>query len=69
MTEKNYTHKIVMFDANSAKRVAYFESEEILDRAFLNAYQMPIPLFGDDEGTTFNLNNIVQMNPVEVIEK
>ncbi|MEG2291787.1 MAG: hypothetical protein RR936_06860 [Carnobacterium sp.] len=69
MDEKNYTHKIVMFDVNSAKRVAYFESEENLDKAFLNACQMPIPLFGDDEGTTFNLNNIVQMNSVEEIKE
>lgn len=68
MTDKKYTHKIVMFDVNGLVRNARFESEANLDRAFLNAYQMPIPIFGDDEGTGFNLNNIVQINPVEVIE-
>ncbi|TFI70098.1 hypothetical protein [Carnobacterium divergens] len=71
MTDKKYTHKIVMFDVNSAKRVAVFDSGEAAygfscvfyqtsDRFKLSAC--------DSEGTTFVINNIVQINPVEVIE-
>lgn len=62
MTEKNYTHKIVMFDVNSAKRVAYFESEENVTLGEGSSF------FMDDKGVIFIVNNMVQINPVEVIE-
>lgn len=71
MSEKNYTHKIVMFDVNSKQRVAKFESLENAAKAVYEAGNMAqessVALFGDDKGTTFNLNNIVQMNDIEVV--
>ena len=66
MTEKKYTHKIVMFDVNSAKRVAFFTREEMAVKFYNEIfceYHKPI----DDFGTMFNIDNIVQINPVEVI--
>lgn len=72
MTDKKYTHRIVMFDVNSKERVAKFESLENAVKAIFEAAEMAqessVVLFGDDEETTFNLDNIVQINPVEVIE-
>ncbi|MBC9788602.1 hypothetical protein [Carnobacterium maltaromaticum] len=73
MPEKNYTHKIVMFDVNSAKRVAYFKSLENARRTDLETLKIvgEVPMFlvlRDDKNVLFNLCNIVQINPVEVIE-
>ena len=69
MTEKNYTHKIVMFDVNSSKRVAYFESGEWAKTFETWAVMLNTKFVADNTGTRFNMNNIVQMNPVEVSEK
>lgn len=69
MTEKNYTHKIVMFDVNSAIRTAIFTSESEAESMHSNILRSSFHGFTDAQGTYFNLNNIVQMNPVEVIEK
>lgn len=51
-----------MFDVNSAKRVAYFESEESVTLGEGSSF------FMDDKGVIFIVNNMVQINPVEVIE-
>lgn len=68
MTEKNYTHKIVMYDVNGKVRTALFCAKtppELILRAVCNdEYRM----IKDDAGSIFNIANIVQINPVEVIE-
>lgn len=68
MTEENYTHKIVMFDVNGKVRTALFNSEENskFNRKWMKA--TGTNFYYDDAGVGFNLNNIVQINPVEVIE-
>lgn len=68
MTDKKYTHKIVMFDVNSAKRVAYFENEKNAKVFEDLAPEDNVKFASDDSGVNFNMNNIVQINPVEVIE-
>lgn len=69
MTKKNYTYKIVMFDVNSAKRVAKFETltdaQEFIGAA---SWDMYTQLYEDSTGKLFNVANIVQINPIEVIE-
>lgn len=71
MVDKKYTHKIVMYDVNSAKRVAYFDSGEAA-YGFSCAFYQTSDCFKlsacDSEGTTFVINNIVQINTVEVNE-
>lgn len=69
MTDKNYTHKIVMFDVNSAVRTAKFESEQEANCFNSCAMLMNVKFVVDNSGTRFNMENIVQINPVEVIEK
>ncbi|MDZ5759365.1 hypothetical protein RAK27_11890 [Carnobacterium maltaromaticum] len=68
MTEKNYTHKIVMFDVNGKVRTALFTSEKSykISRSWMRATGSNF--YFDDAGVGFNPNNIVQINPVEVIE-
>lgn len=69
MDEKNYTHKMVMFDVNGKVRTALFTSESEAESVHSNILRSTFHGFTDAQGTYFNLNNIVQMNPVEVIEK
>lgn len=69
MIEKNYTHKIVMFDVNSAVRTAVFTSGSEAESVHTNILRSTFDGLTDAQGTYFNLNNIVQMNPVEVNEK
>ncbi|SBO18623.1 hypothetical protein [Carnobacterium divergens] len=66
MTDKKYTHKIVMFDVNGLVRTARFISEEWADN--IMEHEIVTEGFFDSSGTYFKLNNIVQINPVEVIE-
>lgn len=68
MRDKKYTHKIVMFDVNGKVRTALFTSEEnsIFNRKWMEIVESNI--YYDDAGVGFNLNNIVQINPVEGIE-
>ncbi|MFS7399021.1 hypothetical protein [Carnobacterium maltaromaticum] len=70
MTERNYTHKIVMFDVNSAKRVASFKSLEnaIMFKKSID-FNKKSRFKKDDANMMFNVDNIVQINPVEVNEK
>lgn len=66
--DKKYTHKIVMFDVNGKVRTALFNSEENskFNRKWMKGTESNF--YYDDAGVGFNLNNIVQINPVEVIE-
>lgn len=67
MTEKNYTHKIVMFDVNSAVRRARFtDDESAFDtrQLIMNGRNLIV----DDAGEMFIINNMVKINAVEVIE-
>lgn len=68
MTDKKYTHKIVMFDVNGLVRTARFTSEKSSGLHWKWKKAMGSDLYIDDAGVGFNMNNIVQINPVEVIE-
>lgn len=64
MTDKKYTHKIVMYDVNGLVRTARFtDVTTAISRRYLSSRYLL-----DSSGTAFNMNNIVQINPVEVIE-
>lgn len=72
MTDKKYTHKIVMYDVNGLVRTARFESEEQANnfQKWIESWswseKVSTRLIGDSSGKAFNMNNIVQINPVEV---
>ncbi|TFJ45123.1 hypothetical protein CKN73_01380 [Carnobacterium divergens] len=74
MTDKKYTHKIVMYDVNGLVRTARFESEKQANnfQNWIESWPLLEKLstrrIGDSSGEAFNMNNIVQINPVEVIE-
>ncbi len=68
MIEKKYTHKIVMFDVNSAVRTAIFTDKKKADLFFTTAFGEEFVLVKDSAESIFNIANIVQINPVEVIE-
>ncbi|MFS7388563.1 hypothetical protein AB6884_03545 [Carnobacterium maltaromaticum] len=65
---KKYMHKIVMFDVNSAVRTAVFTNKEKGESFISAAFDEEYTLFKDSAESIFNIANIVQMNPVEVIE-
>ena len=68
MIEKKYTHKIVMFDVNSAVRTAIFTDKKKADLFFTTAFGEEFVLVKDSAESIFNITNIVQITPVEVIE-
>lgn len=74
MTDKKYTHKIVMYDVNGLVRTAMFESEDQANnfQEWIESWswskEVSARLIGDSSGKAFNMDNIVQINPVEVIE-
>lgn len=68
MTDKKYTHKIVMFDVNGLVRTARFESEKRADNFTSFTMLKTRGFLIDDSRTKFSLDNIVQINPVEKIE-
>lgn len=68
MTEKNYTHKIVMFDVNGKVRTAVFTNKEKAESFISTAFNEEYKLVKDSAESIFNIANIVQINPVVVIE-
>ncbi|MGX4631304.1 hypothetical protein JNUCC71_01425 [Carnobacterium divergens] len=68
MTDKKYTHKIVMYDVNGLVRTARFESENQAIHFIDWAVMQDTKFASDNSGIRFNMNNIVQINPFEVIE-
>lgn len=68
MTDKNYTHKIVMYNVNGVEKVIYFETEEWAKSFEAWALAIVNKHVKDSSGKRYNMNNIVQINPVEVIE-
>lgn len=57
-----------MFDVNSAVRTAIFTDKKKADLFFTTAFGEEFVLVKDSAESIFNIANIVQINPVEVIE-
>lgn len=69
MDEKKYTHKVIMYDVNDVKRVAKFTCKKNAATSLKWMRATDALFYIDDAGTGFNLKQIVQINPVKLINK